>query len=79
MYFYRSLGYLEYELDALENVVFWAGAPGETPDFYYRHLLWQFSITGQVEGIDADVDLDMEFIPRPGDVEIAPPGETAEN
>ena len=66
VYFYRSLGYLEYELDALENVVFWAGAPGETPDFYYRHEIWQYSFTGQVDGIAGDCDLNLYFtFPEP--------------
>ena len=79
VYLYRYTGYYEYEMERLGDYELWVGAIADWPDFYYRHLLWQFSITGQVEGIDADVDLDMEFIPRPGDVEIAPPGETAEN
>lgn len=74
VYLYRYIGYYEYEMERLGDYDIWVGAPGTWPDFYYRHLLWQFSFTGRVEGIDADVDLNLQFIPRPGDTEIAPPG-----
>ena len=46
VYFYRSLGYYDYELDRLTNLVFWVGAPGDSPDFYYKHTMWQYSFTG---------------------------------
>lgn len=73
VYLYRYTGYYEYLMERLADYDLWVGALGAWPDFYYRHLLWQFSITGQVDGINADVDLDMQFIPRPADTEIAPP------
>ena len=76
VYLYRYTGYYEYEMERLADYELWVGALGDWPDFYYRHLLWQFSITGQVDGIASDVDLDYQFIPRPGDAEIAPPGES---
>ena len=76
VYLYRYIGYYEYELERLADYELWVGAPGGWPDFYYRHLLWQFSYTGRVDGIDADVDLNLQFIPRPADTEIAPPGAT---
>ena len=73
VYLYRYTGYYEYELERLADYDLWVGALGDWPDFYYEHLLWQFSITGQIDGIPADVDLDYQFIPRPGDTEIDPP------
>ena len=73
VYLYRYTGYYEYEMERLADYELWVGALGEWPDFYYKHLLWQFSMTGRVDGIDADVDLDWQFIPRPADTEIAPP------
>ncbi len=76
VYLYRYIGYYEYELERLADYELWVGALGSWPDFYYRHYLWQFSITGQVDGIDADVDLNWQFIPRPADTEIAPPSAT---
>ena len=73
VYLYRYTGYYEYMMERLADYELWVGALGTWPDFYYEHLLWQFSMTGRVNGIDADVDLDMQFIPRPADTEIAPP------
>lgn len=76
VYLYRYTGYYEYMMERLADYELWVGALGSWPDFYYRHMLWQFSVTGRVEGIDADVDLDYQFIPRPADTEIAPPTPT---
>lgn len=76
VYLYRYTGYYEYMMERLADYELWVGALGSWPDFYYRHMLWQFSMTGRVEGIDADVDLDYQFIPRPADTEIAPPTPT---
>ena len=73
VYLYRYTGYYEYMMERLADYELWVGALGTWPDFYYEHLLWQFSMTGRVNGIDADVDLDMQFIPRPADTEIALP------
>lgn len=76
VYLYRYIGYYEYMMERLADYELWVGALGSWPDFYYRHMLWQFSMTGRVEGIDADVDLDYQFIPRHADTEIAPPTPT---
>ena len=62
VYFYPNLGYFEYELDRLENLVFWVSDPGDTPDFYYEHYIWQYSHTGTVDGIDGDVDMNLLFV-----------------
>ncbi len=61
VYFYRSLGYYDYELDRLANLVFWVGAPAEAPDFYYEHRMWQYSFTGTVNGIEGGTDLNLLF------------------
>lgn len=61
VYFYRSLAYYDYELDRLSDLVFWVGAPGERPDFYYEHLIWQYSFTGAVQGIAEPTDLNLLF------------------
>ncbi|MGI5979633.1 MAG: glycoside hydrolase family 25 protein [Oscillospiraceae bacterium] len=63
-YFYRSLGYYEYELDRLSDLLFWVGAPGSYPDFYYRHTFWQYSATGTVSGISGATDLDLWFVKK---------------
>jgi len=61
VYFYRSLGYYDYELDRLTNLVFWVGAPAQSPDFYYKHSMWQYSFTGTVSGIEGGTDLNILF------------------
>lgn len=61
VYFYRSLGYYDYELDRLTNLVFWVGAPAQAPDFYYKHSIWQYSFTGTVSGIEGGTDLNILF------------------
>lgn len=61
VYFYRSLGYYDYELDALTNLSLWVGAPAQAPDFYYAHSLWQYSYTGTVNGIEGGTDLNLLF------------------
>lgn len=61
VYFYRSLGYYDYELDRLTNLTFWVGAPAQAPDFYYAHSMWQYSFTGTVNGIEGGTDLNLLF------------------
>ncbi len=62
VYFYRGLGYSQYELDRLSHLIFWAAAPGSVPDFYYAHRIWQYSYTAQVSGITGDTDLNLLFV-----------------
>ena len=62
VYFFRDMGYNVYDLSQLKDIDFWAGAAGTTPDFYYRHTIWQYSYTGRVAGISTDCDLDLYFI-----------------
>lgn len=73
VYFYRGLGYTQYELNRLGNLVFWAAAPGSVPDFYYEHKIWQYSYTAQVSGIKADTDLNLMFVEKPQESDIVPP------
>lgn len=61
VYFYRSLGYNEYDLGRLNGLVFWSAAVGEYPDFYYAHAMWQYSYTAKVSGIETDTDLNILF------------------
>lgn len=63
VYFYRDLGYRQYELDRLAHLQFWAAAAGSVPDFHYAHDIWQYSFTGTVAGIEGDCDLNLYFLP----------------
>ena len=73
VYFFRSLGYYEYKLDKLSGLVFWVGAPGEAPDFYYKHSIWQFSFTGVINGIAGSTDLNLLFEELPQNTPSAAP------
>ena len=73
VYFYRSLGYYDYELDRLTNLVFWVGAPADSPDFYYEHRMWQYSFTGTVNGIEGGTDLNLLFEELPVSTESSAP------
>lgn len=63
IYAYRNLAYYSYELPRLTAYEWWIAALGDWPDFYYEHHLWQHSVTGQVAGIQGDVDKNIMFIP----------------
>ena len=61
VYFYRYIAYHDYDLSRLADYMFWIGAPGSTLDFYYEADIWQFSFTSRIDGIDADVDMNLQF------------------
>lgn len=61
VYFYRYIAYHNYDLSRLADYMFWIGAPGSTLDFYYETNIWQFSFTSRIDGIDADVDMNLQF------------------
>ena len=65
VYFYRHLGYYDYELGRLGDYTFWVGAPGDYPSFYYEHEYWQYSYTATVPGIPGDVDMNLHFTALP--------------
>jgi len=73
VYFYRSLGYYDYELDRLSNLVFWASTQGGYPDFYYKHNMWQYSCTGTVKGIEGESDLNLLFEELPANTASTAP------
>ncbi len=63
VYFNLNFGYLRYNLDLIKNYVFWyAQFDGISPEFYYKYSMWQYTDSGKVQGIDADVDLNISFI-----------------
>lgn len=62
VYFDRNLGYTKYALDKISDLTFWSAAPGDYPDFYYAHSIWQYSFKASVSGIGADTDLNLMFV-----------------
>ena len=61
VYFNQHLGYLYYDLRALTEYPIWLAEYDETPDFYYHFDLWQYTHTGEVDGIQGDVDLNLDL------------------
>ena len=61
VYFNQSLGYLRYDLRELTEHILWLAEYDTKPDFYYHFDLWQYTHTGQVAGIQGDVDLDLDL------------------
>ena len=61
VYFNQSLGYLRYDLRELTDYILWLAEYDTKPDFYYCFDLWQYTHTGQVAGIEGDVDLDLDL------------------
>ena len=72
VYYNRTTGYYRYDLSRLTNYDVWYALPCSPPDiihpsFYYKLDMWQYSLTGQVPGINMETDLDYIFtkIPEP--------------
>ena len=55
--------YYKYDLAALKDYGLWLSEYNDLPTFYYNFSMWQYSNKGQVDGINADVDLNI-FINR---------------
>lgn len=67
IYFNKLLGYYGYDLERLGNYPFWLALPDAPyPAFYYQVACWQFSWSGSVPGIEGEADMNMHFIPLPG-------------
>ncbi len=62
VYFYRSLGYHEYDMDRLADLEFWFSGFGAYPDYYYEITMWQYSHTATVAGIPVETDMNLYFI-----------------
>ena len=52
---------LRYDLRELTDYDLWLAEYDSKPDFYYHFDLWQYTHTGQVAGIQGDVDLDLDL------------------
>ena len=61
VYFNQTQGYLRYDLRELTEYALWLAEYDTAPDFYYHFDLWQYSHTGRVNGIQGDVDMDLDL------------------
>ena len=64
IYLTSYAGYIKYDLSQVMEYDFWFAQYSDVPEFYYDFQMWQYSSTGTVDGIDGDVDLDLQFIPK---------------
>lgn len=53
--------YYRYDLSQLADVDIWYSEYEDTPEFYYEFSMWQYSLSGAVDGIEGDVDLNLCF------------------
>ncbi|MCH5296202.1 MAG: glycoside hydrolase family 25 protein [Ruminococcus sp.] len=53
--------YFKYDLSRLADIDIWYCEYSNLPTFYYQFSMWQYSSTGKVDGIDADVDMNICF------------------
>lgn len=61
LYTGSQLAYYKYDLGALSDIDIWYAFYNDTPALYYNYTMWQYSCTGQVPGIQGDVDLNICF------------------
>lgn len=50
------------DLSKLTNFDLWYAQYEYENSFQYKHVMWQYSCTGTVDGISTDVDLNIEFV-----------------
>ena len=67
-YGYRSMIYqnkrttlFKLDMPRLTDYPFWLAEYGDGPTFIYNYDMWQYSCTGQVNGIEGNVDLNLCF------------------
>ncbi len=53
--------YFKYDLTQLADIDIWYCEYSDIPNFYYEFSMWQYSSTAKVDGIDANVDLNICF------------------
>lgn len=61
VYLNSYCGYIKIDLRLLTDVQVWFAQYTEVPAFRYRFDMWQYTGSGQVDGIDGDVDRNLYF------------------
>lgn len=62
IYASRKCAYLKLDLSHLTNYDFWLAEFNDTTSYVYNYQMWQYSCTGQIDGIEGDVDLNISYI-----------------
>ena len=58
-YYYRHL-----DLSKFAGYPLWLAHYVSMTNFYYKYDIWQYSSTGKVPGIEGEVDLNIQLIPK---------------
>ena len=61
IYFNSYCGYVKYDLSEIDDYDFWFARYNDVPGFYYDFDMWQYRDSGDVDGIDGNVDLNISF------------------
>lgn len=61
-YFNPAMAYLKHDMTKLDKYDAWLANYAETPNYIYDYQMWQYSSSGQVDGINARVDMDIAFV-----------------
>lgn len=64
IYFNANTAYARMDLRELTDIKFWFAQYNDVPTFCYHFDMWQYSDRGMVDGIPAEVDLNLYFRPR---------------
>ena len=62
VYFNQRFGYEEFDLESLQDYVFWLAEYNDTPSCSFHFQIWQYCNDGRVDGIKTDVDLNLAFL-----------------
>ncbi|MGN1001931.1 MAG: GH25 family lysozyme, partial [Oscillospiraceae bacterium] len=61
VYLNPSFAYLRYDLSRLQGETIWLANYTERTDYYYDFQMWQYGSSGQVDGIEGRVDMNISF------------------
>ncbi len=51
-----------HDLELLNGIDIWYAEVADKPDYPYQFVMWQYSQTGKIDGINGDVDLNIGFV-----------------
>lgn len=63
VYFNAYCGYIKMDLRDLTDYDFWYAQYSSRPSYRYHFQMWQYSSSGNVPGINGNVDMNISFVP----------------
>lgn len=62
VYFNLDIGYRRYDLQAISEYDFWLAEYDTAPTFFYEYHMLQYTSSGEVDGIEGGVDMNISFV-----------------